>query len=299
MNNEKKSINSAEYKSAGREKQMDKKIIDILNKIYWYENGFYNSELDRHEHKIPETVSTTDIQLLEQSGFEPNNFETFGHDDAIKRFLNLKANKKLTEEFAKAMFYKGVTGEYIRGRQTLTSYIFLKNLPEHKFTGKHNCDICSMREIETIDKTGQLFSYHLGAVWNEMPLHFLIELEEIVKMEKPVITETDKTFLDNLLDFINQTEKDETPGKLEKRLAKNKTLPKTSKYSRYGILQTLAMCGILPNKLVVPDYDGFTNFRERCAIKLKGSIRSDIVLPLAGWRGEYGVDYKKYKEIFG
>ncbi|MDR3058461.1 MAG: hypothetical protein LBU84_10025 [Prevotella sp.] len=277
---------------------MDNKLLEALKTIYHYENGFYNEKAGRHEHKIPENISKDILNELERLGLFPNNFETITHDQVIARFMKIKNNKLLTEDFAKAMFYKGITGEYVRGRQTLTSYIFLKNLPEHKFTGKHNCDICSTDEIKTFDKTDDLFRFHFGATWNEVPLRYLLDLEEIINMEKPVVTETDKAFLDNLLNFISQAEKDETPGKLEKRLAKYKILPKTSKYSRYGILQTLAMCGILPNKLVIPDYDGFTNFRERCAMKTKGSPRSDIVLPLAGWRGEYGVDDKKYKEIF-
>jgi hypothetical protein len=198
------------------------------------------------------------------------------------------------------MFYKGISGEYIRGRQTLMSYIYLKHLPEHKFIGDHCCEICGLPKSKIIDKTDILLMYYRGHSWNENPLNYIIELEEIVYQEKPIINESDKRLLDNLLELINSADKDETPGNLEKRLAKNKILPKTDKYKRYGILQTLAECGILPNKLIGPRYEKFINIFERldAGKKVKGSPRSDIVLPLAGWRGEYGINYKKYKEIF-
>jgi hypothetical protein len=226
--------------------------------------------------------------------------ETIGHDEAINRFFSLKNNNKLTEDFAVAMFYKGISGEYIRGRQTLMSYIYLKHLPEHKFTGGKNCDICGLPKTETIDKTDILSTYCSGHSWNELPLHYLIELEDIINMEKPIVTELDKKLLDDLLRIIEMAEKDETPGKLEKRISGNKILKNTDKYKRYGILQTLAECGILPNKLIIPRYDKFMSFKEilEAEKKLKGSIRSDIILPLAGWKGEYGINKDKYKIIF-
>jgi hypothetical protein len=227
--------------------------------------------------------------------------ETIHHDEAINRFFSLKNNSTLTEDFAVAMFYKGISGEYIRGRQTLMSYIYLKHLPEHKFTGEKICDICGLPKTETIDEADVLSTYYSGHSWNELPLNCLIELEEIINMEKPIIKESDKELLDTLLETIGMAEKDETPGKLEKRIGKDRILIKTDKYKRYGILQTLAECGILPNKLIIPRYDKFVSFKEMTEMheKLMGSVKSDIVLPLAGWKGEYGIDKEKYTKIFG
>jgi hypothetical protein len=226
--------------------------------------------------------------------------ETIGHDEAINRFFLLKNNDKLTEDFAIAMFYKGISGEYIRGRQTLMSYIYLKHLPEHKFTGGKFCDICGLPKTETINETDVLSTYYSGHSWNELPLNYLIELEEIINMEKPLIVESNKKLFDNLLETIDMAEKDETPGKLEKRINKDKILIKTDKYKRYGILQTLAECGILPNQLIIPRYDKFITFNEIIEThkKIKGTIKSDIVLPLAGWKGEYGINKEKYIKIF-
>ncbi|WP_299246796.1 hypothetical protein [uncultured Aquimarina sp.] len=279
---------------------MNKKIIGILKKVYYHENGFYNSELDRHEHKIPDSVTKEDLKLLVENGLTPNNFETFEHSSSLQRLLKLKENPKLTLDFAKAMFLKGLTGEFPRGRQTLMSFIYIKNLYEHKFEGKENCEISGLPKNRTIDKTHQLYTYYLGHSWNEIPIHNLIELEEILKYEEPKVTAEDKDKLIELLALISQSDPNETPGKLEKRIAKNKVLPRTDKYKRYGILLTLSECGILPNDFILPTYDKFSTRKEiwKASENLTTSHRSDIVLPFGGWKGKNGVNYERYKEIF-
>lgn len=279
---------------------MNKKIISILKKVYFHENGFYNATFDRHEHNIPDSVGQLDLDLLADNGVSPNNFETFEHDISLDRLLRFKSDPKLTLDFVKAMFLKGITGEFPRGRQTLMSYIYIKNLSKHNFEGKDTCEICGLPKKKTIDKTNELYTYYLGHSWNEIPIHNLIELEEILKYEKPNLTTEDKNKLFELLNLIADAKPNETPGKLEKRIAKSKLLPKTDKYKRYGILLTLAECGILPNDFIGPAYDKFSTRREvwKASKNLTTSHRSDIVLPLAGWKGENGVDFNRYKEIF-
>ena len=279
---------------------MDKKVISLLSKIYHYKNEFYNEKFDRYEHKIPNDISDEDILLLEKAGLKPNNFETFTHDEAIERFLKLKTNSKLTIEFVIALFYKGITGTFVRGRQPLMSFIFLKNLQKHSIKGNKYCEICGLPNKKIEDKTHCLYTFYLGHSWNESPLDWQIELEEILKYEQPEVTLQDKKCLYYLLKFIEKADNNETPGQLEKRIASAKLLKKTDKYKRYGILETLAELGILPNDLIKPTYNGFSTFEEsqKAYCKLKGSPRSDIVLPFSAWRGKNGVDWKRYEEVF-
>jgi hypothetical protein len=280
---------------------MDKKILSILSKVYFHENGDYNTKLNRLEHKIPDTVSQADLELLDKQGLKPNNFETFKHDDALERLLKLQKNKKLSLDFVTSLFLKGVTGEMPRGRQPLMSYLYLKHLSKHKFKGDDDtCEICGLPKVETEDRTHALYSYYLGHSWNEEPLHFLIELEESLTFDKPEITKADKDKLAGLIKFIAKASDKETPGQLEKRLASNKILAQTDKYKRYGILQTLTECGILPNTFIKPKYEKFSSQTEiwKASEKLTTSFRSDIILPLGGWKGANGVNTKRYNEIF-
>jgi len=242
----------------------------------------------------------SDLHQLETIGLKPNNFETYEHDNALERLLGFHNSTKVSLDFAISLFYKGTTGAFPRGRQTLMSLLYVKHLKEHEYSGKEHCEICGLPKSETTDKTHQLYTYYLGHSWNENPLSFLIELEEAQHFDKPEVTQADKQTLIDLLKFIALAEIDETPEKLEKRIASNKALPQTDKYKRYGILQTLAECGILPNKLISSKYDKFIPQTEcwEASRKLTTSHRSDIVLPLGAWRGEYGVDWERYSEIF-
>ncbi|MCP4131911.1 MAG: hypothetical protein GY754_13115 [bacterium] len=99
--------------------------------------------------------------------------------------------------------------------------------------------------------------------------------------EKPVTTKSEESKILELLNFISESEPNETPGKLEKRIAKHKILPKTDKYKRYGILLTLSECGILPNEFIPPKYDKFSTKKEirKASENLTTSHRSDIILP--------------------
>lgn len=167
---------------------MDKKTLSILKKVYSNENGFYNLPLKRHEHKIPATVTQTDLDVLSSIGLPPNNFETFDHDNALERLLKLKEDKKLTSDFVTSLFLKGLTGEMPRARQTLMSYLYLRHLYKHDFAGKDTCEICGLPKNETKDRTHQRYTYYLGHSWNELPLHYLVELEEALTFNKPETT---------------------------------------------------------------------------------------------------------------
>jgi hypothetical protein len=55
----------------------------------------------------------------------------------------------------------------------------------------------------------------------------------------------------------------------------------------------------MPNRYIKPLFEGFTDLKTRHAIKTPGSPRSDIVLPLSGWRGEYKINEERFRELFG
>ncbi len=57
----------------------------------------------------------------------------------------------------------------------------------------------------------------------------------------------------------------------------------------------------LPNPYVKPLYDGFVSFQQRCQISqdIPGSARSDIVMPLSGWRGDDPIDEDRLCLLFG
>lgn len=104
-----------------------------------------------------------------------------------------------------------------------------------------------------------------------------------------------------MIEMIRNAPTKETPGKLEARIKQSKIVPGYEKYRFRGQLITLAELGVMPNPYIKPLYDGFTPFTERREIskRVPGSLRSDIELPLSGWRGDDPIDEERLKMLFG
>lgn len=261
------------------------KAISILKKVYHYTNTDYDTDYGDIVGYKTDFLTNEQWNVLKEAKLIPNEIKVHTHNSLIADFIKLQKNKELTIDYAKSLFIKGLTGEFPRFRQTLISFLYLQGITEHDYTPSEEysgCSICGLPENTTEDTTHSLFTYYLGHSWNEFPKHFAAELEDVLQYSKPEITNIDKACLTKLLLSINNADENETPGQLEKRIGKEKLLPKTDKYKRYGILQTLAILGILPSKKELD----------------KQPVRSDIVMPLAGWKGKLGVDFKKASEIF-
>ncbi len=261
------------------------KAISILKKVYHHANADFETKYDGIVGHKTDFLTTEDWHILEEADLIPNRMRKHTHDSLIRDFLALKENKKLTFDFCKSLFLKGLTGESPRFRQTLISFVYLQFLEEHEYLYKEKyseCGVCCLPKHCTEDMTHTLFTYYIGYSSNFYPPHYLTELEDVLQYPKPEINESDKEILMNLLLFIDKAEEKESPGHLAKRIASHKMLPKTDKYKRIGILQTLAILEILPSKKEL----------------VRQSHRSEIGFPLSGWRGKLGVDFEKASEIF-
>ena len=261
------------------------KVFGLLKKAYHHDNADYEKCYYGEVGRKTDFLTQEQSSLLKEAGLAPNNFKQLTHDGLIKGFLALQKSEKLSLAFCTTLFIKGLSGAYPRYRQTLMSYWFLNEVSAHKFKKLETtnaCAICALPQTKVVDRTQTLLTYYRGHSWNERPAHFLAELQEITAVEIPELTESDVERFTSLLREIDKAETGETPGQLEKRIGKSKLLPKTDKYKRYGILQTLAVVGVLPSR---------SNFDRQPA-------RSDIVGPLSGWRGELGVDFDKANEVF-
>jgi len=264
----------------------NKKAIQILKKVFHHTNTDYGKKyIGGGIGYKTDFLTDSQIQTLKEANLFPNDFRVLTHDKIVGEFLALKENSNINLEFVTALFLKGISGDFPRYRQTLISYYYLKELENHIYTESEesvNCTICNLPTTVTIDRTHALFTYYLGHAWNERPADFIFELQEIANLAKPTVSKEDIELFVTLLKEINRADANETPGQLEKRIAKAKLLPKTDKYKRYGILQTLAVIGILPSKEEL----------------VNQPLRSDIACPFAGWKGKLGVNFDKVFEVF-
>lgn len=292
---------------------MDKGLFKILKKIYFKksyikdENG-YMQRIDNGDqfdcesgttHYSNDGLSNVEILTLEQSGYPVNQIIKYSHDECINAYKMLLEHPHLSIENLISAYICGFSS-FPRGRQPILSYLFAQAVPEHKIVSEGDvCPVCSIRRNVWIEKGHKIFSCYAGSVWNERWCGNLVELEEFTAISPCTPTPEDISILISLIDMIRQAPQDETPGKLEQRIKKAKIIPNYEKYSFRGQLMVLAELGIMPNPYVKPLYDGFTHFTDICSVKYPGSTRSDIMLPLAGWRGENSINETRLQALLG
>jgi len=223
------------------------------------------------------------------------------HDQLLEQLISLREGTACKLQSAADYFVKGVAGTLPRGRSVLLDFLRLQTFEPHVFRGTHHCEICGLPATASIRSESALSAAHAGHASNEVIENVLPRWRDTLQLPEVKPAQEECKVLYDLLLLIADSENDETPGQLEKRISKARILPKTDKYKRLGILQTLAECGVLPNDLITPLFEGFRSQKRfwDAHKQLKGSSRSDIVLPLAGWRGYMGVDMARYREIFG
>ncbi|MBD5531348.1 MAG: hypothetical protein HDQ98_03970 [Lachnospiraceae bacterium] len=296
---------------------MDEKLFRILKKVYYKKDyikdekgnkirvktgDVFDLKSNTRQYSI-ENLSPEEVLYLQESGFVVNDIVYDTHDDNIHKLKEIIGNSNLTLHNVLSAYIAGF-GSFPRGRQPIMSYLFARAVPLHHFCnsqGRDICEICTIKRDFWSERGKEIFRRYWGYSWNEFVDRFYIDLEEFVKLPPRTATEEDLQIFRSVIDMIRNAPEDETPGQLEQRIKKSKLIPNCEKYRLRGQLMTLAELGVMYNPFIKPLFDGFTNFNTRCEIgrKVPGSSRSDIILPLSGWRGKYGVCEERFEELFG
>ncbi|MER5499914.1 hypothetical protein ABT096_22300 [Streptomyces sp. NPDC002561] len=231
----------------------------------------------------------SDAAAARRAGWPVREPERWSASEIVERAAAAAA--ALHEDAVLAAFVAGL-GSAPRGRQTVISHGWARFLGTAPRDGDGVPD-CGLGPEAEVDVTEQLLRLALGWAWNEIPEHYLPDLEAAVAQGLPRPQEEDRERLLALLDVIRSVPAGTRPGELEKAVARARIVPGTDKYQRYGILIGLAETGVLPCPVLPPMWDRFVPIAERHAASrtLRGAPRSDITLPLAGWRG--GLDERR------
>ncbi len=137
-------------------------------------------------------------------------------------------------------------GSAPRGRQTAISFGWARHLGTGR-RGDRGVPDCGLTEDSyAVDVTERLLRLSLGWAWNELPQHYLPDLEAAVAQGLPIPTGDDRQRLRVLLDLVRTQPAGTLPSELEKAVARSKIVPGTDKYQRYGILIGLSEIGVLP-----------------------------------------------------
>lgn len=274
--------------------KVDDKLFKILKKYYHTKNKKPSMDL----------LSEKDKDQLVSSGYPFEGVIEYTHDECIHAYKEILDHPNLTMENLIAAYVCGFSS-FPRGRQPILSYLFAKAVPVHELTApygnKDDCSICTIQRLTNIKLGEQIFREYWGYSWNEYWYDFAAGLQEFSDLEPCTPTEEDIRIFNEVIEMIRNAPTKETPGKLEARIKQSKIVPGYEKYRFRGQLITLAELGVMPNPYIKPLYDGFTPFTERREIskRVPGSLRSDIELPLSGWRGDDPIDEERLKMLFG
>ena len=256
--------------------------VELLMRIYGYQFTRTGTITG-----APRSDDPADLAAARDAGWPAYNSEQWSAPEIVDRAIAAAA--LLDEDAVLAAFVAGLDSAP-RGRQTVISFgwaRFLDTAPR----AENGVPDCGLRSQSNVDITERLLRLALGWAWNEIPENYLPDLEAAAAEGLPNPTDDDRARLRALLDLIRSAPDGTRPSELEKLVTRAKLLPRTDKYQRYGVLIGLAECGVLPSPLLPPMWDRFVSTAERHAVTVRGTPRSDITLPLAGWRG--GLDEQR------
>ena len=209
------------------------------------------------------------------------------HNNALQQaraYCTPQLHQRATE-----LFLIAVATGFHRGLTTLSNYYAFRDVPEHEYRAWQADEaphrISDLQEIHTALSTPP----ERRKEWQN-------------KLMQPYRPEY-APILSNLLHAIENAPNGETSGALEKRLSKEKVLPKSNKASRLWCVRILAQLGIIPCKSC-PDFQGATFFPYHQYFQWEENmfsqfpLRADPVFPMSLWRGGDGIDWRQAERIF-
>ncbi|HOF34653.1 MAG TPA: hypothetical protein PLA54_08640 [Spirochaetota bacterium] len=295
-----------------------KQFLRILSKIYSSSKNYsWVQKTGISSYELPEALTDKEKMLINDIGFQINKIIHLKHDDAIADMIKLAVSKNL-EPLVRRLFLKAVGEGFSRGIQPIISYYSAVNMPAHKFipykfdpkkyafkNKEIPCSVCGLT-LEKHDNESEII-YDLGIGWCRLSSSYdhLIDLTDILSLDKPEQSVDNVKKLSLLLNYIENASNGETLYDLEKRISKDKILPNSTKTSRTWLLRSLSMIGIIPNWInpghslcgKYISYEERMNFYEIMQEKAVNH-RSELEWPYSAWRGEMGIDRKLSAEIF-
>ncbi|MBD8497895.1 hypothetical protein [Paenibacillus arenosi] len=286
---------------------MYKRKVAMLRKLYHTSNSMFDPQHGVRLYNVCSLIKE-ERELVKKMDWMVNRLEIMSHHSCLKQLIQLREDKRLNRERIIDGFIAGVGGSYPRGISSLTSYYTMLNIPDHEFVEADRyaaCKICSFsksRKDGYWENTSEVhYALYLGNTYGLSLRGALLDLKELVEQRPVKPTSKDIKVFRSLLDSLERSEPDETPGEFEKRLTAEKIMPR-NKYVRRGILNSLAVVGAIPNACIKTNFDTWTDYEDMASQEEKlpnTKGRSDMEMPWAGWNGQLKVNWDVVNELFG
>ena len=135
--------------------------------------------------------------------------------------------------------------------------------------------------------------YRGGGIWGEIgkPIHYL---SDFASAEKRNAAHSDRRILHEIISCALSMEDGATGSMLCRKVVESKVLP-CNKSEAVGLMETLAICGILET----PEHKGYLDVFTPPLSRDTGDLRQSLSYPLNWWRGEHKVNYENLRRVFG
>ena len=284
---------------------LDTKLSKVLANIYKYENSEHDLKKDLWMYKVPPNLSKSHKAILNASNFQINHINKYLHNDLVRNLNHIWQSNNL-EKIVSNLFIKAVGSGFHRGIQPILSYYFCKHLPLHDFVSfehathqvAEHCKACGLKQVEWVNDSENFYQLYIGYLNLYSNPFLLMDLEEVQTFtpQQYIATQQDLKVFFDVIEVIEKADADETLVTLEKRLSKDKCLPKSNRCTRLRVLWGLGELGIL-NNYIVPEYsimDSFYTYAQRFEWELimleRFQSRADPIFPASAWRGELGIN---------
>lgn len=271
---------------------MDAKAKKILLSTYW-KNGWIDRPLDN--------LSKRDFEYAKEHQLMFNNLDYIHHNDCLSQIIEFR--DKLNSEILGKAFLSSLSSRRLDLRSALASYHIAKQLEEHLYdpvvSGQsyengevihtsYTCKVCrdaqygiiGNEEYQNVDLNVLNFErIKWGGVRHGQLVYTLLDLKLFCQQDIPEPSQEDVNILKEILNSISNSEANDYPSALERRL---KDVVKSSANEREALIEILACIGVLEPK----SYDR----------PIRG--KSDWVYATY-WRGEDGYNDAVIKEYFG
>jgi hypothetical protein len=294
---------------------LDEKLIKVLAKIYQEKN---KTEWDNQKmvgsFTVPAAMAEKDRALLQQSDFKINDIAHHQHDEAVAKLKQIAALPHI-EKLVFNLFIEAIGTGNRHGLQPIFSYLFAKHIPAHIYSSYTNdklrfnnnerpCRICGIMHNEWRNNSQDLYHFYIGNHATHASFGLQIGLNEAQAFCNKAASKSSIAIFNQLIDFIEKSEQNDTPTVLLDRLSKAKILPKSNSMTRVILLRILAQLGILPNKFEANFSlaNQFVSYSQTMAWELQlhdeaPNMHSEVNFPISAWRGNLGVNRKIAQEI--
>lgn len=264
---------------------MDEKALDILLNDFKCYNGYFK------------TSTPENFEYAKSKGLMFDNFN-MTHNQGIDWLFEVKA--KITKSKSINSFLASLSTGRLDFRSGLPAYAVSRFFPQHSFVPEGQdvfCKVCGEycyeeKNLNILNqfrlRTGGLVQIGIGALY----LAFYLEQFNLIPEVNPTIF--DYEIFWNIIDVIENAEKDERPEDIVKKLTKLKLIA-GDKYEISQILETLSLCGIMETSEHKGYFEGHIDGLTR-EQREKGD---NWGYPLRWWNGKEGINHQALGFWFG